>query len=172
LKTESVTVSAANLVGGVAELLDAIEPADVDAIEFAGVKLGAFAAMLRGAKLLPLAPVRAKTPEPEREPMGNAQPPAEQAPPPGEWSEPPGLLLKVLASVDRAPSAAWALARRLDLNKRDVDALVLRNLHLFEPVRDMRAALELSEAGRVKLTELRSRSAPEANGAVTTPAAA
>lgn len=174
MKTESVTVARGNVVAGVAELLDALEQADADAIERAGAKLGAFAALLRGGRpsIPPLASVRAKPPEQERERPGNAPAPAEQAPPPGEWTEPPGLMLKVLAAVERIPSVTWALARRLDLSKRDVDALVLRNLHLFQPVPNMRAPLELSEAGKAKLTELRSRSAPETSGADSTAAAA
>jgi hypothetical protein len=78
----------------------------------------------------------------------------------------------VLAALERIPSVTWALARRLDLSKRDVDALVLRNMHLFNPVPNMRTPLELSAEGREKLKELRSRSAPETSGADSTRAAA
>lgn len=53
MKAESVTVARGNVVAGVADLLDALEPTDADAIERAGLKLGAFAALLRGAKPLP-----------------------------------------------------------------------------------------------------------------------
>lgn len=167
MKTESVTVTRGNVVAGVAELLDALEPADAEQIARAAGRLADFAALVRKANPPPNpfhAAVRAKP----AESPGNAQPPAEQAPPPGAWTEPPGLLLKVLASLDRIPSASWALARHLDLSKRDVDALVLRNLNLFEPMKDMRAALELSANGRAKLAEL--RSAP--GGADSTRAAA
>lgn len=183
MKTESVTVTRGNIVAGVAELLDALEPADAIQIAQAAGRMSAFAALLCQAppsnpfhkeNLPPFASVRAKPPEPEqeREPPGNAPAPAEQAPPPGEWSEPPGLLLKVLAALERIPSVTWALARRLDLSKRDIDALVLRNMHLFQPVPNMRTPLELSEAGKARLKELRSRSAPETSGADSTRAAA
>lgn len=154
MKIPSVTVTRANVAAGLAALFDALEPADVDAIERAGERLGALADMLRGAS------------------VGKAAPPAEPAPSPGAWTEPPDLLRDLLAALERIPSAAWAVARRLDVSKRDVDAIVLRNLHLFKTMKDHRAIIELSDAGRSQLALLRSRSETTTDGAAQRTAAA